>query len=420
MLRNTMILISILASGTAAASAFPVPYQRNVELEAQIVENYAQMAHLNYTDALIGAKKLDASIKNFVSTAMTGDLAATTATMDEAKSIWANEARMPYGQTEIFRFYNGPIDFEAINDGTTTYLESINFEGVEGLLNAWPLDEAYIDYVVGAPNTGLINDRSVALSSDVIVSMNELNGEKNISTGYHAVEFLLWGQDRDQASAGKRSATDYVDGEAANADRRREYLGLLSSTIIDHLESVSAQWTPAATNYRKEFVGKDSREALANLFTSMISMAGDELKSERIENALLLEDQEEEHSCFSDTTVNDIYTNALGVKNVYYGAYQAFNTTESIDGAGVDELVEFVSPALNAEIKVAFDELFAGINAFYAQDAAGNVLVGDIALPFDVAITSEQAKVQKIVDDLDVVAELLRDAADELGLALEI
>lgn len=418
MLRNSLILISILSS--TGATAFPIPYKRNIELETQIVKNYAQMALLNYEDALRGATALDNSVRSLIATAATGEVSASQAAMEMAKKTWTNEARMPYGQTEIFRFYNGPIDFEPINDGVTSYLDSINFEGVEGLLNAWPLDEAYIDYVVGAPNTGLINDRSVSLTQDTIVSMNELNGEKNISTGYHAVEFLLWGQDRDLSSAGKRKVTDYIDGAAANADRRREYLGLLSSTIVSHLQTVSAQWAPDTTNYRKEFEARDSREVLGFLFTSMISMAGDELKSERIENALLLEDQEEEHSCFSDTTVNDIYTNALGVKNVYYGQYEAFNMSVSHDGAGVDELVEFVNPTLNAEIKVAFDEVFAGINAFYAQDAAGNVEVGNIILPFDVAIVSEQAKVQKIIDDLDHLDGLLRDAATELGLTLEI
>ncbi|MBC96772.1 MAG: iron-regulated protein [Halobacteriovoraceae bacterium] len=418
MLRNTLILASLL--GSAQAVAYPVPYQRSVELEKEVIENYAQLVFLNYSDALAGATKLHVSVKSFVTAAATGNTQLSQKLMDVTKSVWTTEARMPYGQSEIFRFYNGPIDFEPINDGTTSYLESINFEGVEGLLNAWPLDEAYIDYVEGAPNTGLINDRSVSLSKDVIVSMNELNGEKNISTGYHAVEFLLWGQDRDQMSAGKRMATDYIDGEKENADRRREYLGLLSGTIVEHLGKVTAQWTPASTNYRKEFVGRDSREGLAFLFTAMISMAGDELKSERIENALLLEDQEEEHSCFSDTTVNDIYTNALGVKNVYYGQYTGTNMNVSLDGAGVDELVEFVNPTLNAEIKAAFENVFSGINAFYATDAAGNVEVGNIVLPFDVAITSEQSKVQKIVDDLDHLDELLREAATELGLALEI
>lgn len=416
MLRKSLILISIL--GAANTMAFPVPFKRNTALEADIVKNYANMVYLNYNDALAGAQDLKAAIANLSTVAQTGDVAATEVALTQAKTAWIN-SRFPYGESEIHRFYNGPIDFEPINDGVTTYLESINYEGVEGLLNAWPLDEAYIDYVEGAPNAGLINARSIDLTQDVIVSMNELNGEKNISTGYHAVEFLLWGQDRDQASAGKRPATDYVDGLSDNADRRREYVSLLSTTIIDHLEGVIAQWAPNTTNYRKELEGADTQAALANLFTAMISMAGDELKSERIENALLLEDQEEEHSCFSDTTVNDIFTNANGVRNVYFGKYTPYLQGQELDGAGVDELVEFVNPALNAEIKAAFDTLFTSINAFYAtQD--GQVVLGEISLPFDVAIVNNQDMVQEIVDNLDHVDELLRQAAADLDLALEI
>jgi len=417
MLRNPLIFISFI--GAVQAATFPIPYKRNTQLENQIVKDYAEMAHLNYSDALLGAQLLQSSVSTFVAQAKTSDLASAQLAMNQAKAIWTHQARMPYGQTEIHRFYNGPIDFEAINDGVTTYLESINFEGVEGLLNAWPLDEAYIDYVEGAPQAGLINDRSLPLSQSTIISMNELNGEKNISTGYHAVEFLLWGQDRDLSSTGKRTASDYIDGLTANADRRRDYLNLLSETIVEHLQKVSAQWLPAETNYRKEFEARSARSVLTDLFTSMISMAGDELRSERIENALLLEDQEEEHSCFSDTTINDIYTNALGVKNVYYNQYRGFNLNISHDGAGIDELVEFINPTLNAEIERAFHDVFNGIHAFYAVDTAGNPIIGDIVLPFDVAITSQQSKVQKIIDDLDQLTLLLEVAATELGLEIE-
>ena len=50
---------------------------------------------------------------------------------------------MVYSPTEVFRFYGGPIDDD---------------NGPEGLLNAWPLDEVFIDYVLGNPDAGIIND----------------------------------------------------------------------------------------------------------------------------------------------------------------------------------------------------------------------------------------------------------------------
>lgn len=110
-------------------------------------------------------------------------------------------------QSEVFRFYDGPIDDEAL--------------GLEGLINAGPLDEAYIDYIEGDPDSGLVNDLTRTLSADLLIQLNEDGGEKNIATGYHAVEFLLWGQDRDANGPGQRPATDYVvGGTAANQERR--------------------------------------------------------------------------------------------------------------------------------------------------------------------------------------------------------
>lgn len=333
---------------------------------------------------------------------------------EQVKRTWVNNSRVPYGQTEIFRFYNGPIDFEAIDDGVTTYLESINFKGVEGLLNAWPLDEAYIDYVEGDLSAGIINDRYIKINSQTISSMNEVNGEKNISTGYHAVEFLLWGQDRSLTTAGQRPVTDYTT--AKNSDRRGKYLSVLSETIVKHLSSVTEQWTPLTLNFRRQFNAQASNKSLEMIFTSLISMAGDELKSERIENALLLEDQEEEHSCFSDTTINDIAANAMGVRNVYFGDYTSKNLTQTINGPGIDTLVSFVNPALNAKIEKSFKDLFASIAFFYENGQ----IYGNIALPFDVAIVSNKDKVQAIIDHLDQLDGLLRLAAKDLGLSIDL
>jgi putative iron-regulated protein len=389
-------------------SAQPIPFERSVKLERAIVENYALLASANYEDSLIGAKILDRNINTFLNT-------PTQLLMNAAKKTWASQARMPYGQSEIFRFTNGPIDFEAIDDGVTTYLESINFKGVEGLMNAWPLDEAFIDYVQGDATTGIINNPSISINSRIITELNERDGEKNISTGYHAIEFLLWGQDFNKRGPGSRPLSDYTT--AKNADRRKSYLKTLSDTLVTHLSSVQNQWKPNKVNYRDELLKKDSRKILAYMFTSMIAMAGDELKSERIENALLLEDQEEEQSCFSDTTINDIYTNFLGVKNVYLGSYKALNDSSlSVKGPGIEALIQTFNPTLNSDITEALAQTEASITEFYNQDQSGAAVIGDIALPFDVAIISQQPKVQLIIDNLDHLDTLLRQASSELGL----
>jgi len=418
-MKNTIISL-LIASVPASALAVKIPFKNNDLVKKQVVANYANIALLNYQDSLAGALDLQFEIRKFVKTAATANTSEAMKQFELSKNAWAQNARMPYGQSEIFRFYNGPIDFEPIDDGVMTHLEEIEFEGVEGLLNAWPLDEFYIDYVKEDADAGLINDRSIKLDRDVIVSMNEREGEKNISTGYHAIEFLLWGQDRSLETAGTRPYTDFVNGGTAkNQDRRREYLSLLTDTLVDHLRGVTSQWDVKADNYRREFLNRNSENVLADIFTSLISMAGDELKSERIENAFLLEDQEEEHSCFSDMTINDIYTNALGVKNIYLGEYKAFNFKLSVQGKGITDLVEFVNPALDKKIRDEFNTLFNAINFFYAKKD-GKVLIGNIAVPFDRAISQNKDEVQAVIDSLGNLDELLREAAVELGLELDL
>ncbi|EQC50622.1 imelysin family protein [Bacteriovorax sp. DB6_IX] len=417
-MKNTLISL-LIATASASALAVKVPFKNNDLMKKEVIGNYANMALLNYQDSLSGALDLQLQIRKFTKSAASNAQDAMKQ-FEMTKDAWAKNARMPYGQSEIFRFYNGPIDFEPVDDGVITHLEAIGFEGVEGLLNAWPLDEFYIDYVKEDADAGLINDRSIKLTADVITSMNEREGEKNISTGYHAIEFLLWGQDRSLETAGTRPYTDFVNGGTAkNQDRRREYLSLLADVLVDHLRSVTSQWDVKADNYRKEFLNRNTDNVLADIFTSMISMAGDELKSERIENAFLLEDQEEEHSCFSDMTINDIYTNALGVKNIYLGEYKAFNFDLSVEGKGIDTLVAYTNPELDKKIKAEFKTLFTAINFFYAKEN-GKAVIGNIAIPFDRAITENKDEVQAIIDSLGNLDELLREAAVELGLELDL
>ena len=415
-LKATSLLVGLCLPLLTQAANSPSTVQS--QLKREIVRNYTQMAEANYEDALKGAKKLDQRIGEFVRSAaqIERPLPSLQKKFSRLKSTWKIQARWPYGQSEIFRFYNGPIDFEPINDGVTSYLESIDFQGVEGLLNAWPLDEAYIDYVQGAPNAGIINDRSQKLTKDFLALANERQGEKNISTGYHAIEFLLWGQDRSLVSAGDRPLSDYVGENARNQDRRRKYLSLTSELLVEHLKSVTEQWQSEEVNFRQEFVDQAAEKSLGEIMTSLIAMAGDELKSERIENALLLGDQEEEQSCFSDATINDIYTNAQGMKNLYQGTYRSLNFPIMVKGKGIGDLLAKVSPELHQQIEHRFEKLFTAIHFFYKKDNQGHVRLGDIALPFDVAITENKKRVQAIVDELYHLDELFRKAAAQLGV----
>ncbi len=279
--------------------------ESKVDLTKKFAQSYAQVAYLNYQDASDTAAGMQVKIE-----ALLG--APSDAALTAAKSAWL-DTRVPYGQSEVFRFAEGPIDGKDDNGK----------EGPEGLINAWPLNEAYIDYVKDNPKAGIIQDASVDINPDVLVKKNQADDEADVTTGYHAVEFLLWGQDFNANGPGERPVSDYAKSDVIK-ERRRRYLHETVELLVKNLSGLAEAWAPDANNYRKTFLSLDGNEVLTRVLTSLATLSGFELASERIATALDSGDQEDEHSCFSDNTHVDFIMNAKGIETVYYGRYGAY------------------------------------------------------------------------------------------------
>lgn len=345
---------------------------------ADVAETYSQIVFASYEDSLLAAQKLQAAVEVF-----SGNPDAKT--LQQARQAWL-AAREPYGQTEAFRFYGGPVD---------------GSKGPEGQINAWPLDEAYIDGVKGKPNGGIINNRKLAITKEKLSALNERGGEENIATGYHAIEFLLWGQDFDAAGPGKRAYTDFIDGKSPNADRRRAYLLTTSQLLVDDLSTLVDAWQPGAANYRANFV-KDN-DAVRKMLVGVGVLSRAELAGERIEVALDSRNQEDEHSCFSDNTHRDVVTNARGIQNVWRGTYKRTDG-RVVEGKSLRDLVA----ASNAQVA---DRVSTDIDATIAA-AEG------IQAPFDQEIVRKDGRkrVQATVSALKKQATSLVEAAKAIGI----
>lgn len=366
-------LLSMLAL-TACGEAEPVIPENTSDM----VTNYAAIVSASYTDSVTAAKDLDAAIDAFAAD-------PTQANLDAARQAWL-DSREPYLQTEVYRFYGGPIDDE---------------DGPEGLLNAWPLDEAYIDYVEGNADAGIIQDTSVEISATSLESLNEQGGEENIATGYHAIEFLLWGQDMNPAGPGDRAYTDYVEGEdnAANPDRRTLYLTTTSDLLVTHLESVESEWAEGGDNYRASFVSESPEDGLRKVLTGMIILSGFETGGERLQTALDSGDQEDEHSCFSDNTHRDMIQDVQGIQNVYLGTYTRLDGTK-VSGTGVKDVIAARDAELADKIEAQIAESLAAANA--------------METPFDQEIAVDnaegRARVEALIVSLRAQEDLLEDA----------
>lgn len=352
-------------------------------LQEEAMQTYANIVFASYEDSLTLATKLDEAIDAFL-------LAPSEETLMLAREAWL-AAQEPYGQTEAYRFYGGPIDDE---------------DGPEGLLNAWPLDEAYIDYVVDAPTSGIINNPSdyPEINVDLLISLNESGSEKNISAGYHAIEFLLWGQDLSADSAGTRPYTDYTTAE--HAERRSMYLASASDLLVMNLTDLVEEWNPeTANNYREEFLAMDVNTAFTHMLTGIGVLATAELAGERIFVAYDNQDQEDEHSCFSDNTHRDVATNFMGIQNVYLGSYTRLDG-ETIEGTGIDDVMGAVNDELNQEIIALLDETES--------------LATTLHIPFDQAVTLADTRPQVLetVFLLQDLGTLFAQAGSELGLTI--
>jgi putative iron-regulated protein len=354
-------------------------------------DTYAKIVHASYSDSLSLVQDLDAKAKAFVGS-------PTTVTQTAARQAWL-ASREPYLQTEVYRFYEGPID-----DTTDNF---------EGMINAWPLDEAFIDYVAGDASAGIVNDPSVTIDAETLVSKNESGGEKNIATGFHAVEFLLWGQDQSETGPGARPATDYVvgaGGTAENQDRRGQYLTTVSGLLAEHLQAVTGAWAPDQTdNYRAEFAAADPGEQLRRILTGMIVLSGFETGGERLQTALDSGDQEDEHSCFSDNTHRDMIQDIQGVQNVWEGNYKRLDGS-SVSGVGVRDVVANADATLADELSTTIGESARLANA--------------LVPPFDREIASSNTeghtRVQSLIVSLRTQEEQLQKVFRLFGLTVPV
>ena len=345
-----------------------------------LASSYANLVSYYYNEVSLSTQEMHNAIIKFVQ-------APDNNSLTNAKNKWI-AARSIYGITEAFRFYGGPID------GVNKYGE----EGPEGLINAWPLNEAYIDYVKGSSNAGIINNLSLEINNDTIIAANMSEDDADVSTGWHAIEFLLWGQDFSLETAGIREASDYLPTNEINI-RRRAYLVATSALLLEHINWLSTEWIENGEG-RKAFLNKNDPGGA--ILTGIATLAGFELSSERIATALDSGDPEDEHSCFSDQTHNDVKANFNGIINVYLG--------KGLNG-------ESFSPSISEFVAKNNLKLHENILEIINET---NISINNITVPFDKMLSEPKngpgrQAAEKTVSNLLVLAKNFKEAGKDLN-----
>ncbi len=258
-----------------------------------IAESYRTLVQKAYSETLETNQQLHAEAEKFTATSSEEQLL-------KVREAW-KKARLAYSRTEAFRFYGGPIDQAET--------------GLEPLMNAWPIDESYLDGVVGRPDSGLIQNPKdyPVLDAKTLIAANEKDGERNVSTGYHAVEFLLWGQDLSPDKPGQRKATEFT---GPVGKRRGQMLTALTGLLVSQSQALTAAWDLNAP-YVRSFLSEKPDEIMRRILVALTSLSADEMAGERMAVALEKNDPENEQDCFSDFSLEDMKANESGIMNVF-------------------------------------------------------------------------------------------------------
>jgi putative iron-regulated protein len=341
---------------------------------APMLAHHAAQVEATYADTLARARSLQAAVRRLVA-------APSVTALAGARTAWLL-ARERYAMTEAFRFYGGPIDGEG---------------GPEPRINSWPVDEAYIE--------GLLARSDLRLDKATLSQVNLQNGEENVATGWHAIEFLLWGRDRSETGPGDRSHTDYLPGRHPRAARLGRYLLVVTELLRDDLDAVHHAWLPAADNYRRSFE-HDGMASVRRMIVGLGTLSRAEIAGERMEVPLASQDQEDEQSCFSDSTHQDLIGNALGIEAVWLGRY-AGDDGRLLAGPSLRDLVATREPALAEKITREMArsiEMARGLRPPFDRE-----IVGDRDAP-------GRLRVRAAIDSVTAQAVSLVEAARALGL----
>ena len=452
------------SSGDDTGTPTPEPSELiSIENTQKVVDTNADIAFAIYSDAVTTAEALKDAIDAFAAE-------PTQDNLDAAKTAWL-VAREPYGQSEVYRFRLSPID-------STDYDSE---DGPEGDINAWPLGEALIDYVAtnttdfgddqigvtangvgingggavtsenaassSASDNSIIGNVNIEITADTLSNTATADDEHDVIAGYHAIEFMLWGQDlkndtaledrttdgsdRDEAvkayeSGGQRPLSDFT--EETFGERRLTFLQVAVDKLIADLEGVRDGWAEGA-DYRTAFTTieseADAKQKLAEILTGMGTLSEGELAGERMQIAFSSNSQEDEHSCFSDNTHRDIWLNAEGVSNSYYGEYAGYDSNlDGVDDAGTRVsgygLDDYLSDAGLSDLDVL-------ISAALTVTKAGYEGIDELArdgMPFDVQIMEENqnsdSPVYQTIYALNAQSGVIADIAEELGLDTDV
>lgn len=214
----------------SAAHAYP--------LDASALEpfthHYSETLQKKLDASTLTALLFDDSIKQFLAT-------PNVANLEAAQQKWQ----------ETYALFNDTSPFTVLTDNPAQH----------SYIDSWPILPGYIDAISGFPNSGIVNDVTLELNEANIRQQHGLTFPGEVSTGFHAIEFMIWGETTtaENSESAKESKEENktlplkrytpvkqwhqteLDVSQHSNNRRRKYLALVTNILLKDIEKSNAE-----------------------------------------------------------------------------------------------------------------------------------------------------------------------------------
>jgi putative iron-regulated protein len=323
-----------------AAEAAPSAFELlNPELSAsakEIALEYVQQIDTDFKQAGIEIEKFQSSIATLTDQTNIENL-------NLSKQAWLN-AHSAYELTTLHRYYATQL----MGEQDSLVLMQLQYQ-----INHWPIVPGYIDYVDGYPDSGIVHDINVNLNADSLREQHGFFDVSEVTLGFHAIEFLLWGYDADSVA---RPATDFdavleltpkeIESgytlEQLSNNRRRLFLSVVVDTLVKDFLALQSLWLAEEPSISQRIESISGTELIVILADSMSAMLTQELLQRSLYPMLNGDFVESVQSPYSRSTQNAVSSQLSGLERLLLERQTENGTTlDLVFSAISDEFSEF-------------------------------------------------------------------------------
>ncbi|MDA0687213.1 MAG: hypothetical protein O2948_01105 [Proteobacteria bacterium] len=316
------------------------------------------------------------------------------------------EVHNSYEATAIHRFFAD----EVLDEQQALILFDLQYQ-----LDHWPILPGYIDYVGDYPESGIVNDMTVPLET---VVLREKHGEFDISeasTGFHVLEFMLWGENGD--GSGLRPYSDYLAATTLSAqqradglqlfelspNRRRDFLTLNAALLEDDFQALVNAWSANSVNYRARIDTTRAEQLLMDLLNAITGMFSDELMVRTLYPMLNGEFDESLPAIYSDSSPATVSAQLAGLENLLQEPARE-------DGVNLDTVLSALSEDFEEFFYQNFDASKECLVVLYATEQAPQTAQQSADLEFKVVEC-----INLLTNMIDYLEQIKRDLILKLG-----